>query len=363
VARGFETFARECFDALSGRPDVHVLLAKGGGERTEREHPLPTLRRETAAARLVGRLRGRPDFYAEHVLFSLALVPLIRRERPAVVLVSEWTLAAGLGHWRRLLRLPFSIVLSNGAPGPPPYNPAVDLVQQVTPTLMQLALEAGEPPERHVMLPYGIAVGPGFEPTTPERRRAARQRLGLPLDRTVVLSVAALNRWLKRIDYLIEEVASLPEPRPHLVLLGQHEDETPGLLALARERLGEHGFTHRTVPAAELGDWYRSADQFVLASTSEGLGRVFLEALAHGLPVLAHDYPITHFVLGGHGRLADIRRSGELARLIAGGSEQERSPDLQAARHRFVYDTFSWDVLAPSYAEMLRQAAYSTSAR
>src|SRR5207244_3262134 len=97
-------------------------------------------------------------------------------------------------------------------------------------------------------------------------RAARRERLRLPADRTIVLSVAALNRYHKRLDYLIEEVASLPEPRPFLLMAGQEEEETPGLRSLARERLGEDGHGFRSVPASEVADLYRASDVFVLAS-------------------------------------------------------------------------------------------------
>jgi glycosyltransferase involved in cell wall biosynthesis len=113
----------------------------------------------------------------------------------------------------------------------------------------------------------------------------------------------------------------------------------------------------RTVDADAVRDWYLAADTFVLASTSEGLGRVLLEALAAGLPVLAHDYPIAHFVLGPHGRFGDLRERGVLAGMLAGVGESDLEPSLQRERHRWVREGFGWDALAPRYVELFRRAA------
>ena len=129
-------------------------------------------------------------------------------------------------------------------------------------------------------------------------RRALRERLALPADRPVVLSVGWISRAHKRMDYVVEEVARLPAPRPFLMLLGAMDRSSDEIIRLAHERLGPDGFAARSVPYHEVAHYYAAADCFVLASLSEGFGRVFLEALAHGLPVIAHEHPVMRYVLG-----------------------------------------------------------------
>jgi glycosyltransferase involved in cell wall biosynthesis len=187
-------------------------------------------------------------------------------------------------------------------------------------------------------------------------RAALRRRLGLPAERAIVLSVGAVNRQ-KRMDYVIEEIAALPEPRPFLLIAGQLERESPDIAALARERLGPHGHDIRTVAPAEMPDLYRAADVFVLASLWESFGRVLVEAQAHGLPCLAHDYPVMRWVLGEHGRLGDLTRPGVLARMVIEIDESDTTPTAHAARHQAAYERFSWDVLAPRYVDMLQRVA------
>jgi glycosyltransferase involved in cell wall biosynthesis len=315
------------------------------------------MRRDAGLTRRVGRWVHRDPFVVEQWSFAVGLVPLLLSHRPEVILFSEWSLGKALGRWRTVSRQAFRLLLCNGAPGWPPFDRAVDHVQQITPNGYRVAIAGGDPPERHTVLPLGLNVARETTFPSDDDRALLRARLGLPHDRRVALSVAALNNHHKRLNYLIDELASLPEPRPHLVMLGQREAETPGILARARERLGTDGFTARTVPSDDVADYYRAADVFVLASTTEGMGRVFLEAMAVGLPVLAHAYPITDYVLGGHGLTADLRQPGELARLMSALGPDELAPERRAERHRWVYEQFSWEALAPRYVDLLLRVA------
>ena len=205
-------------------------------------------------------------------------------------------------------------------------------MHQVNPVCLEQALRAGEPAQKHVMVPYGLRVGhsPGIEP---DRRRALRARLGLPVERPVVLSVGWISRAHKRMHYVVEEVAELPAPRPFLMLLGAIDRSSDEIIRLAHERLGPHGFAARSVPYHEVAPYYAAADGFVLASLSEGFGRVFLEALAHGLPVIAHRHPVMAYVLGEHGLLADLSVEGALARHLR--AVLARPPDGRAMRQRW----------------------------
>jgi glycosyltransferase involved in cell wall biosynthesis len=100
----------------------------------------------------------------------------------------------------------------------------------------------------------------------------------------------------------------------------------------------------------------------VLASLSEGFGRVFLEALAHGLPVIAHRHPVMQYVLGEHGILADLSIEGALARHLL--HVLARPADAQAMRRRWdsVSLRFSWDTLAPRYQRMFEHVAQASLA-
>jgi glycosyltransferase involved in cell wall biosynthesis len=356
ASRGFESFARECFDALRDEPGLRLELVKGSGPPGPNERAIASLTRDSRVARALGRRTGRDPFHFEHFAFALSLQPLLLRRRPDVVYFSEWYTGKGLALLRRLTRARFRTLLSNGSMIASGFD-HLDYVQQLTPIALETVIDRGADPARQTMLPLPAPI-PAERPRLSEAdRHALRDRLGLPQDRPVLLSVAALNRYHKRLDYLLEEIARLPEPRPFVLMAGQVEAETPGIRALAHELLGEAGHSIRTVPYSEVADLYRASDAKVLTSLGEALGRVMIEAMDHGLPCFVHDYPVTRFVLGEHGRFADFSAPGALAGLLAEHGGPALRDDAGAdTRHRFAYDNFSWEVLRPRYLDMLSWA-------
>ena len=133
--------------------------------------------------------------------------------------------------------------------------------------------------------------------------------------------------------------------------------ESDEIVALARRELGEGNFTVRSVPYEQVTQYYEAADVFTLASLQEGFGRVYLEALIHGLPVIAHDHPVMRYVLGDQGTLADLSQPGALAGALQAQLAQPNLPTVAARRRESVRARFSWPVLVPQYREMFRAAA------
>jgi 1,2-diacylglycerol 3-alpha-glucosyltransferase len=355
--RGFERAAREWFDALGDRGDLDLWLVKGHGPIAGRELRARTVARSAWISTLAARLLGKRDFWLEEVMFAATLQPILMRLRPDVVMLSGLSLVGALGRVRQLARQRFRILLSNGAPLLPPFPYGVDHVQQVTPFLAELAVRAGVPPQRQTVLPYAFTVPPKFDPPSAGVRAQLRRALGLPPDRRILLTVGAINSGHKRMDYVIREVSSLGEDKPFLVMLGAHDGETPSVVELARKLLGSENFTARTVELADVADYYRAADAFVLASVLEGFGLAYAEALQHGLPVIAHDFPTARFVLGEHGYRGDLTKPGALATMLAGFGDDDDVERRGRDRHRSVYERFSWDALAPDYVKMLHAVA------
>jgi glycosyltransferase involved in cell wall biosynthesis len=354
--RGIESFFREAFDNLHAAPGLEARLVKGGGPATELERVVRCIPRTSAIAAAIGTVVRRNAYVAEQWSSFLPVVRQIRQFRPEVVFYSDANLGFLLYWFRRWIGVPYRLLFSNGGPCRPPFV-RLDFVHQVNPVCLEQALRAGEPAQKHIMVPYGLRVSappPGVDDGS---RRALSERLALPADRPVVLSVGWISRAHKRMHYVVEEVAGLPDPRPFLMLLGAMDRSSDEIVRLAHERLGPAGFAARSVPYHEVAPYYAAADCFVLASLSEGFGRVFLEALAHGLPVIAHEHPVMEYVLGEHGILADLSAEGALARDLR--QVLMRPADVRAMRQRWesVRRRFDWGALAPGYQRMFEHAA------
>ena len=354
--RGYESFMRQAFDVLKGRSDFDIRLFKGGGASGAGEKVLWNLPRGRHLTGKVAALLGRDAYVVEQLSFTLSLLPHLIVEKPDVVYFSDGNVGNLLWRWRGWSRQKYKLVFRNGGPLDPPF-PRWDLVQQMAPMHLEDALAAGEPPEKHRMLSHGIALDAQWEPPSAEEKQRLRNELGLPQGRPLIISVAALNFTHKRLDYLIEEVANLPAPRPFLLMLGQHGDESQQVIELARARLEREDYAIKTVAPDAVASHLRAADAFVLSSLREGLGRVFLEAAAQGLPCLTHDYSVARYALGDRGYFADLTQSGALTRLLQTVLAQEDTPEQKIARHRETYRRFSWDALAPSYVEMFKDAS------
>ncbi len=361
--RGIETFSRECFDGLHGIEGLQLQLLKGSGPPVPPDEVrLPCLPRTGVLARLLGSTMRRTPYVAEQLSSLLPLLWRLHRQRPHVVFTSEGNLRRWLYLLRPHLGLTYRILFSNGGPVQPPF-PDADHVQQTTPFHREQALEAGEPPEKHSLVPYGIHVPLGDPESDRTLISDLRRRLDLPVDRPIVLSVGSLStRDHKRADYTIREIASMSAPRPFLVMLGEINAESVPNLELAQAQLGSGNYTARFVPHADTTDYYRAADVFTLGSLQEGFGRVFLEALLHGLPCAVNDHAIMRYVLGEEGTFAHFARQGTMAASltnILANRSALLAPAARVRRRESVRQRFSWEVLRPAYLRMFQAARAS----
>jgi len=352
-ARGFESFTRGAADALA--TDDRLELAVFSGARVP-DRPCtagPAFARSGLAARALGRLVGRGPYFAEQLSFFASFAPYLVASRPDLVYFTDVNLGNACWHWRRLTGQKYRLLYANGGATVRPYTRS-DAVQHMATVYRDEALARGESPERNWVLPHGVPID--RELASPAVA-AIRRSLDLPTDRQILLAVGVVDESTKRLDYVIRELAALPSPRPLLAILGAWSSETPAVLALAAELLGATGFIWRTVPQAETSHWYAASDAFVMASLREGFGLAYVEALAQGLPVLAHDFAVSRELLGTFGSYGDFVRPGALSPLISRALAEPRSPDARQARHEWAWRQFSWDALRAPYAELLLRAA------
>lgn len=135
--------------------------------------------------------------------------------------------------------------------------------------------------------------------------------LDLALSSPVVITVAALSRY-KNINQVISAISSTPAS---LLLVGDGEERdtiSSMLSSLATEfRWIKH------LGQAELPSHYASAQVFCFVpDPQEALGRVYLEAMAAGLPIVASDDPIRRSLIGAKGIYVDPHDPASIARGI-----------------------------------------------
>ena len=160
-----------------------------------------------------------------------------------------------------------------------------DAVVTVSQDLATRAAELGADPARVRVIYSGV----DRRTFAPGDRAAARRAVGLPDDGTRHLLAVGNLVPIKGHDVLLDALARLPAEvgpwRLHLVGGGVRRDALAG--QAARLGLADRVAFHGPRPHAELPDWFRAADLFVLPSRSEGVPNVFLEAAACGAPIVA----------------------------------------------------------------------------
>lgn len=188
-------------------------------------------------------------------------------------------------------------------------------------TVQHLVSEQSIPPGKVRRLPWGL--DPEFE-----ARLAAPVPLsplqGFPRTGRIILTV---GRWdtaekYKGADNLL---AALPHvlkaaPDVSLVLVGDGDD-LPRLEQLARDLgVSEHAHFLFDLTPEQLFACYASCDVFALPSRGEGFGLVFLEAMAHGKPVIG----------GAHGGIPDIVEDGVTGLLVPHGDIERLGQALES---------------------------------
>lgn len=184
----------------------------------------------------------------------------------------------------------------------------------------------------------------GIDPTRFHPGPVDRVGLGLPGDRPIVLMVSALTES-KRVLEGIRAVSGVQEA--YLVVAGDGplREEVDRLAAEALPgRFRRATFPHEQMPAL-----YRCADVFLHTAIRESFGNVYIEALASGTPVVAHDDEVTRWILERHARLVDTNSEETLVEALRGAIES--GADGVDERAAFAASRYSWSAVAERYAE------------
>ena len=294
---GIGQFNRHLLDAMALREDLDVRAlglygATDCGEPEGLFWSAPSHGKVTYALRsLKEAVAFNPDLIISGLIgFGMLAVPLKMLTRARL-----WSVTHGWEAWQ---------------PGPWRDNWGLRSSEMVTSvsrfTRDKLLSWLERPAERVKLLPNTIDLDrfePGPRPEALERRYGvAGKKVLLTIGR-----LAAIDAY-KGQDRIISLLAELNQRSGpvHYIIAGDGDDR-PRLEALVA-KLGVERFVTFAgfVPDEVIEDLYNLADLFVMPSTGEGFGIVYLEAMACGCPVVA----------GNKDGSVDALADGELGRLV-----------------------------------------------
>ncbi len=198
---------------------------------------------------------------------------------------------------------------------------------------------------RHcVLIPNGVDTA-RFSPGP-----SHRGQFGIPESAPLVLTVSALSGSKHVLDG-IRAVAELSDAWMIVAGDGEQRNEVD---ALGRELLGNR-YCRLMLPRKRMPDLYRAADVLLHMSQDEPFGNVYVEALATGLPIVAHSTLVTQWILEDQAILVDTCDRANVVVALR-QALAERPSENTAARRLLAERRFSWDAIAAQYCDFFHAA-------
>jgi phosphatidylinositol alpha-1,6-mannosyltransferase len=265
--------------------------------------------------------------------YAGAVAAEVVRRRPAVIHCTHVDLAPVAAMMSRLFAIPWWLTLHGAEVWQRHRSRLVNRavagaslylsVSKVTANRFQAAFpECAATPTK--LLPPSVDIE-RFRPGEPSRSLRSRLSLG---DRRVILTMGRLNasERAKGFDRVITALPALQRDFPDLAyLIAGSGDDAPRLMQLARA----HGVESSVVMAGYVSeedkpDLFRIASAYVMPSTLEGFGIVFLEAMACGTPCVASVLDAGQEAIGDCGEAVDPFDAAALVAAIGRVVQRER---------------------------------------
>ena len=182
----------------------------------------------------------------------------------------------------------------------------------------------------------------------PRDQKKCRQKLNVPLDKKVLLSVGNLVK-IKGHKYLIQAMPKILEEFPDTILYivggGPLENKLNNLIQ--RLDLEEKVQLIGPKPHDEIPIWMNSADIFVLPSIQESFGVVQIEAMACGKPVIATINGGSEEILNKDSGLLVLPKNSEKLTFIIKAALQKKWDNKKIIEQskKFTWKTISQNLL------------------
>ncbi len=310
---------------------VHRLPAWHGAESRGVPYAMPL---GPGAIRAMAALRSCDVLHAHGSLYATTLLALVARRREVPLVVTE-----------HVGFVPYPSAVLNAAQrlawtsiGAPVVRRSAKVVAYNSRVRDWLAARFGD--RAVAFIPNGVDTLT-FHPRSPDDRRGARARLGLPVEGVLAL-FAGRAAQKKNLDAVLQYSAT----EYRLVVCGARRTLSGAVL-----NLGE-------VPYAGMPDVFAAADFLLHAATGEGFPVTVQEAMASGLPVtLLWDSGYAGSV--DRDALIAVDSLDELGRAAAAlAVAPERREEFGRRSREFAQRNWNWDATVDRYLDLFHTARH-----
>ncbi len=301
--------------------------------------------------------------FDKYLLPILGLIRAWRLERSGEFF-ALWSLMASYGGFASLLysyvhpRVPFLLTLQEGDPLDH-YAKRVGVlgvfhraifrrakrVQAISAFLAAWSKQMGFKGEP-IVIPNGVHIAHFSQPILSDVRNSIRGEWGVRAGEHVLITTSRLSKK-NGIDTVIQALP-LIDPSWKFVIVGEGEDR-PKLEGLIQQlNLSDRVVMLGLRSHDELPKLLGSADVFIRASRSEGLGNSFLEAMAAGLPIIGTPVGgIPDFLKDGEtGVFCEADNPESIAKAVQMLEDQERRRRIIQKGIACVQGRYEWSVIA-----------------
>ena len=183
----------------------------------------------------------------------------------------------------------------------------------------------------------------------PPRVEGERAAFGLPGGTFVMVTVGRVVAR-KATPQLVQALKAMDRPDAHLLVVGDGPESER--LRAAADAAGLADRVHLLGQVSEERKYQALsiADVFVSASQHEGFGLVFLEAMAHGLPVVCYDHGgQTDFLSAATGALIPLNDLERLTQALVGLHDDPGGRERVSRHNRRVIEDYFIDKCAQRY--------------
>ena len=184
----------------------------------------------------------------------------------------------------------------------------------------------------------------------PEKEKHLRTKYGFQQEDTILLTLARLkfSEQYKGYDRVIEAFALLKDTHPHIryLIVGRYDAEEKARLdkIVLKNSMEGKVFFAGFVPDEDLVAHFNIADIYIMPSSGEGFGVVFIEALFHGKPVIAGnaDGSVDALANGEFGLLVNPNSLAEISKGIVSAIDKKEKlvPNDKALKEKFGFTKY-----------------------